>query len=129
MQKKISNFSLRALTSILILSEEDYLFDKKLKVSKFLQEWCKFETDPQNSLRFLQLIHISISKKIAVQQFLEMVEAQSVRKEEATERKESDEELKRRNEIISGIVDSKVFAKDIVAHQGQIPVPTMINLV
>ena len=52
-----------AITNILIQSNKDLIFYKKLSILSILQENCKFEVDPQMNLRLLFLLNISLGKK------------------------------------------------------------------
>lgn len=52
-----------AITNILIQSNKDLIFYKKLSILSILQENCKFEVDPQMNLRLLYLLNISLGKK------------------------------------------------------------------
>lgn len=52
-----------AITNILIQTNKDLIFYKKLSILNILQENCKFEVDPQMNLRLLYLLNVSLSKK------------------------------------------------------------------
>jgi len=52
-----------AITNILIQTNKDLIFYKKLSILSILQENCKFEVDPQMNLRLLYLLNISLGKK------------------------------------------------------------------
>lgn len=46
LQQKALKYSIMAITNILILTNRDLIFFKKLNILGILQENCKFEVDP-----------------------------------------------------------------------------------
>lgn len=63
LQQKALKYSIMAITNILIQTNKDLIFYRKLNILSVLQENCKFEVDPQMNLRLLYLLNISLSKK------------------------------------------------------------------
>ena len=62
LQVKALKYSIMAITNILIQTNKDLIFYRKLSILSILQENCKFEVDPQMNLRLLYLLNISLSK-------------------------------------------------------------------
>lgn len=63
LQQKALKYSIMAITNILIQTNKDLIFYKKLSILSILQENCKFEVDPQMNLRLLYLLNISLGKQ------------------------------------------------------------------
>lgn len=63
LQVKALKYSIMAITNILIQTNKDLIFYRKLSILSILQENCKFEVDPQMNLRLLYLLNISLSKQ------------------------------------------------------------------
>ena len=61
-QQKALKYSIMAITNILIKTDKDLIFYKKLSILPILQENCNFEKDPQMNLRLLYLLNISLGK-------------------------------------------------------------------
>ena len=62
--KKSTKYSLIAITNILIKTNAEYIFNRRLSLAQIMIDYSNFEADSQLNLRFLYLLYISLDKNI-----------------------------------------------------------------
>eukprot|EP00347_Sterkiella_histriomuscorum_P023636 403333912 len=62
--RKSTKYSLIAITNILIKTNPEYIFNRRLSLAQLLIDYSGFDLDSQMNLRFLYLLYISIDKNV-----------------------------------------------------------------